>query len=61
MGAGCWKMYAAAARAIVTPRFESAKRFNHIQGLGPYHILQMGKVPLQLVPKGVLLPRGSSS
>ena len=56
MGAGCWKMYIAAARAIVTPRFESAKSTNQIRALDPYHILQMGGVPIEWVPKGVLLP-----
>ena len=45
MGAGCWKMYVAAARAIVTRRIESADRFNKIRALDPYHVLQMLKSP----------------
>ena len=49
-------MCVAAARAIVTPRFESAERFNQIRGFDPNHILRMGRVPVQLVPEGVLLP-----
>ena len=56
MGAGCWRMYVAAASAIVTPGFEVSQELCSDSGLKPIPHATNGKSPHTIGSNGVLLP-----